>query len=59
MFTLNKWGARIVHPNGNIENLLADGGLHYLPNATYDSHSYDSACDESSTKQERDRKSVV
>ena len=48
-----KWGARIVHPNGNIENLLADGGLHYLPNATYDSHSYDSACDDSSTKQER------
>ena len=48
-----KWGARIVHPNGNIDNLLADGGLHYLPNATYDSHSYDSACDESSTKQER------
>ena len=48
-----KWGARIVHPNGNIENLIADGGLHYLPNATYDSHAYDSACDESSTKQER------
>ena len=43
----SKWGARIVDPNGNIENLIADGGLHYLPAATNDSHLSMRLCDES------------
>ena len=43
----SKWGARIVDPNGNIENLIADGGLHYLSAATTASHLSMRVCDES------------
>ena len=42
-----KWGAQIVDPHGNIQHLIADGGLHYLPAVTDDSHI---ACDDSSTQ---------
>ena len=42
-----KWGAQIVDPHGNIQHLIADGGLHYLPAVTGDSHI---ACDDSSTQ---------
>ena len=41
-----KWGAQIVDPHGNIQHLIADGGLHYLPAVTDDSH----MCDDSSTQ---------
>ena len=43
-----KWGAHIIHPDGNIENLIADGGLQYLQAKTDDSHS---SCDDSSALQ--------
>ena len=45
MYIHTKWGAQIVDPHGNIQHLIADGGLHYLPAVTDDSHI---ACDDSS-----------
>ena len=48
----SKWGARIVHPNGTIDNLIADGGLHYLPASTDDLRDeIDVSCDESMVQQ--------
>ena len=32
-----KWGAHIIDPEGNPVNLIADGGLQYLPTVTNDS----------------------
>ena len=53
----SKWGARIVHPNGTIDNLIADGGLHYLPASTCTDDLRDEidvrldSCDESMVQQ--------
>ncbi len=33
-----KWGAHLIDPHGNTQNLISDGGLHYLPAVTNDSH---------------------